>query len=466
MINRLQDAFCKSSYKYKASHLFKKKLWKLYKEKKSIQYQDRSVIEKYQEKKMRKLLMAAYTTPYYKKTIDTVKKPISNFTIADLKKFPILTKDIIRKEIKNLIVKNPIGLYPNSSGGSTGEPLTFYQDQNYKDHIWASMMIINEMSGWYWGARSARLWGAPRDRKAFSKKSKLFWQNTRFYDAFDMSDLKIEQFHKDMTRHEPEFIMASSSSIYLLASYLNAKGIIPSYPKISISTTSETLYPHMRKTIEDTFGVKCFNRYGGREVGAMACECKRHSGFHIFMDNVIVECIDPETGEEVYDKPGEIILTNLNNLGMPFIRYKVGDIGTLSKEKCTCGMQTILLKEILGRSMDHVILKNGKIVHGWYFNQYFFGIEGIKAYQFVQESLEKFTLYIVKMSNFNSISFELSLKKIRDFIGKDCKLDIHFIDSIPKAPSGKVQFIISKVDPEIIWNKNRNTAQMAANLTK
>jgi hypothetical protein len=55
-------------------------------------------------------------------------------------------------------------LFPNSSGGSTGEPINFYQDQNYRGHVWATMMIIMEACGWFYGAGVARLWGAPQDK--------------------------------------------------------------------------------------------------------------------------------------------------------------------------------------------------------------------------------------------------------------------------------------------------------------
>ena len=52
---------------------------------------------------------------------------------------------------------------------------------------------------------------------------------------------------------------------------------------------------------------------------------------------------------------------------MPFIRYEIGDIGILSTEKCTCGINLPLLKSIEGRLADNIILKDGSKVHGVFF---------------------------------------------------------------------------------------------------
>jgi phenylacetate-CoA ligase len=211
-----------------------------------------------------------------------------------------------------------------------------------------------------------------------------------------MSEENMLKYHKDMEKFQPDVIISYASSIYLLAKFLEKKGIKPNYPKISISTSAETLYPHMRETIERVFNVKVFDKYGSREVSAIAYECEVHSGLHIIMDNVIVECIDPITGEEVWDRPGEILITDLNNYGMPFIRYKIGDMGILSKEKCKCGRNTLLLKRVIGRTTDNFILKNGRIVHGEYFTHLFYGLEGIKEFQFVQEKIDRFTTIYCK----------------------------------------------------------------------
>ncbi|HAR63578.1 MAG: hypothetical protein DKM50_07720 [Candidatus Margulisiibacteriota bacterium] len=452
----VQDLICKNIYKKKVSQFLKRKTWKLYYEKKRVQYLDRNEIRDIQLDKLKILLKMAENSSYYKKYIDALNKPIDNITFKDLKKFPILTKEIIREKKHDLIVKDIKYLFPNASGGSTGEPVHFYQDQHYRDNIWASMMIINEMCGWYYGARYARLWGALQDKNAFNKKSNLFWQNTRFYNTFDMSENKLEEYHADMSLFQPEIIISYASSMYLLAKFLKSKGIKPNYPKISIVTTSEPLYPHMRETIESVFRVKCFNRYGGREISAIACECEAHNGLHIMMDNVIIECLDPQTGEEVFDSPGEIVVTDLNNHGMPFIRYRIGDVGIISKERCKCGRNTLRFKQIIGRNTEHFTMQNGRIIHGCFFALKLLGLEGIKAFQFIQDSLSKFTLSIVKTDTFDNLGFDNAINEIKKVIGQDSVLETKFIQSVATTPTGKYRYVSSKVNPENIWTLKKN----------
>jgi phenylacetate-CoA ligase len=450
----IQDSIARSSVKREILKILpnRRRQWNIYYEKKKLQYLPLEEIKKYQLDKFRQLLMVAIKSPYYKEIIETFGKSLDEFTLEDLKKFPILTKDIIRKEKNRLLTKPIEKLIPNSSGGSTGEPINFYQDQNYKDHVWATMMIIMEACGWFYGARVARLWGAPQDKPGLKGKIAYFLENTRFYDSFNMSEENMLKYHKDMEKFQPDVIISYASSIYLLAKFLEKKGIKPNYPKISISTSAETLYPHMRETIERIFNVKVFDKYGSREVSAIAYECEAHSGLHIIMDNVIVECIDPITGEEVWDRPGELLITDLNNYGMPFIRYKIGDMGILSKEKCKCGRNTLLLKRVIGRTTDNFILKNGRIVHGEYFTHLFYGLEGIKEFQFVQEKIDKFTLYIVKDENFDVNIINKLEQEIKNVVGSDSQLDIIFVESVPKTPTGKYRFTISKINLDEVLN--------------
>lgn len=436
--------------------IFKINKWKLYKEKKQIQFSSLNEILNYQTIKLRKLLQIALNSPYYREIINSFNIPIEKFEIDDLKKFPILTKDIIRREKYRLLCKPLKYLYPNASGGSTGEPINFYQDENYRFHVWATMFIVLEMCGWRYGVRIARLWGAPQDRPSLKSKIAYYFQNTRFYDSFNMSEEMMKLYHNDMSKFRPGIIISYASSIYLLARFLKTNNITPNYPTISINTSAETLYPHMRELIEKVFNVKVFDKYGSREVSAIACECECHNGLHVFMDNVILECLDPITGKEIYDEPGELIITDLNNYGMPFIRYRIGDMGILTKEKCACGRQTQVLRRVIGRTTDNFILQDGRIIHGEYFTHLFYNTEGIKEFQFIQETPYKYELNIVKAEGFNEKQFDVIVNKIRTIIGTNSVLNIKFLDNIPKTPTGKYRFTISKVNLFTSYNQNQN----------
>ncbi|MBN2190504.1 MAG: phenylacetate--CoA ligase family protein [Candidatus Aureabacteria bacterium] len=450
ILQQAQDLICKSRLKKSISSFLpsKRGKWELYHDKKKLLYIAAAEIRDVQGQKLRKLLKQALNSHYYSGVLEKTGLNPDNIVLEDLKKLPLLTKDIIREQGDRLLAKPKSMLYRNASGGSTGAPVIFYQDDNYADNIWATMMVILEMCGWHYGARIARLWGAPQDKRRFKTlKGRLiyFLQNTRFYDSFNMSEENMLKYHYDMTKHKPDIIICYASSIYLLAKFLKKRGLSPSYPSISINTSAETLMPHMRHTLEEVFGREVYDKYGSREISGIACECSAHKGLHIFEDNVILECLDPVTGENVYERPGELVITDLNNMGMPFIRYRIGDMGVVSREKCSCGRNTMMLRKVLGRVTDNFYLEGGRIVHGEYFTHLFYGTRGIKNFRFTQNREDDFLLTIVKGSDYTEGCLEQIIRSIKKVIGESAALKIEFTDKISVTATGKYRFTVSKV---------------------
>jgi phenylacetate-CoA ligase len=118
--------------------------------------------------------------------------------------------------------------------------------------------------------------------------------------------------------------------------------------------------PETKKTIEESWGAKCFDHAGATEVGAFGFECRAQPGaIHINEDEFIAEFINPTTGEPIPDNDkGELVLTNLGRIGSPVIRYRTGDLVQPSYEACPCGRAFVLLKGgVLGRVDDMVVVR-------------------------------------------------------------------------------------------------------------
>jgi len=405
----------------------------------------------YQERKLRELLSAAATAPYYKEVFDSHGVDPQTFRLSDLASLPFLTKDVIQNRELDLLIPGATGRYENYSGGSTGIPIRFHQDYRYRVAMSAVTRRSNELAGAFPGARVAKLWGAPQDRRqieGWSGKTRLWLLNMRYYDTFDMGHERMEAYHQAMEKFQPDLIQAYASSIYLLARYLREKGIRPKYPRKSIITAAEKLFPHMRAEVEGVFGVPVFDRYGSREVSAMAAECECHSGMHVQMPGYIVETIDPVTGKPVEETTGEIAVTVLNNFAMPFLRYRIGDLGIMTRAKCACGNNYNRLREIVGRTSDNFLLPDGRIIHGEYFTHLFYGRSEVKQFQFVQESLDRFTLRVVPGPGYSDQVVADLERGIREVIGGHASLSIEVPDEIPKTSSGKHRFTISNLPVE------------------
>jgi phenylacetate-CoA ligase len=119
------------------------------------------------------------------------------------------------------------------------------------------------------------------------------------------------------------------------------------------SFAAEPLQPSLRQLFETEYGIDTFQMYGATEVGDVAYECSGKKGWHL-CEEVIVEIVDPATGEPV--KPGElgeVVVTRLNHIFF-LLRFGTGDLSSIIEEPCPCGRTGLRLSGIAGRVGDAV----------------------------------------------------------------------------------------------------------------
>jgi phenylacetate-CoA ligase len=309
-----------------------------------------------QREKLQRLLEYAYEyVPYYRRTFDQAGfHPQDPRKDPDcLSRLPILTKATIRENFQDLLTTEPERrrrLSKLSTSGSTGQPLVFMQDPDFRDYATASVQHHMSWAGWKLGDLHAIMWGAPL-KSSLARKTRttlLNWVWNRFQiDAFNLTDQSLAAFTKRVARQKPRLLFGYATSIYTFAQFVRQKPD-QQIRFTGVFTTSESLLPPVRQFIEETFQCNVYNRYGSVELGGIACECAKHTGYHISPENHYIEIINngrPALPGEV----GEIIVTNLNNRGMPFIRYSIGDAGAwYSGEDCPCGRTSPMLASIEG----------------------------------------------------------------------------------------------------------------------
>ena len=405
------------------------------------QWWTKKKLENYQNEKLKKMVKHAYdNVPYYHRIF---KKEGINLekikTKEDLKKIPTLSKDDIRKNLDNMKATNVINLVENHSSGSTGEPLKYYTTKYVDSHNWAQVL-----RQWVWNEYNL---GDPyvkislNKREFFIKKIQDFIMNCIYIHIFDINEKTLIREVVKIKKSKAKILYSYASSIYLLARYMKEAGITNDKIK-AVITQGDILFPHYRKLIESQFGCKVFDSYGGDGI-AVSFECEKHKGYHIADENVIVEFL--RNGERVSEgKLGEIVLTGLNNYGMPLIRYKIKDLGTPSDSICSCGRNLSMMGDIKGRDTDIVVLANGNFLIVHFFTWLFEYIEGVDQFQVIQNSLDNILVKIVKNNKFKKSDFEYIENTIKSKMG-EAELNIEFVESIPLTKSGKRRFVISNV---------------------
>ena len=392
----------------------------------------------FQRDQLEKLLRHAYqTTPYYRELFKIESPHISQI--------PPLEKRNIREQLERLCSE----AFPreqrvmNATGGSTGAPLTFYQDRSYWNQRNLSVYYFDRWAGWDFGEPQLIIWGALADLEGdehWKYQLNNFWRNHYWLNGFHLTDATMRTAFRQMDRCPPQTILAYPSSLYQFAAFLFENGLAPKWDLKGIITSAEMLHSHYRSLVETVFSTRVYNRYGGREVGLIAMECAE-GRMHINCHDLYLEIDSPNP----YTEPGDILITQLNNYAMPFIRYRIGDIGRLSDEICPCGNQLPILAELLGRSTATFRTRTDTLIHGGYFTQQFYNVIGVDQFQLIQETLKHCVLKLIINTQWTEATRRYMVQRIQGALGADVIVTVKFVEEIPLPTSGKREFTISKV---------------------
>ena len=404
-----------------------------------------------QWRKLRSVLShAAEKVPYYRRAFGEAGVDVGKFTSPqDLARLPVLTKAVIRANQSDLIGEGASmsRLKQGSSSGSTGENVVFYHDANCRGNFLGAVVRNHRWCGADVGELEVRIWGSAFDLTSAARwtgRLKSLLQNVRFISAYELKPDLMAKFTDDLRKWKPAIITAYAVAAEVFAKYLLEHGISDIRPK-GVICSAEALFPHQREVIESAFGCKVFNRYGCREFGDIAQECD-HGGFHVNMERVFVEVV-PEDGCPEGLEPGELLVTDLDNYGMPMIRYRIGDIASHEDPavKCECGRGLVMLREVQGRTMDAIRTSSGRMLPGTFWTILTKSVPGIVQFQIVQKDLTHIVLNLKTDKTFPRDSIPSLEETVKEYCGAETRVDINLVDHIEPGPSGKFRFVISEL---------------------
>lgn len=405
-----------------------------------------------QHAKLQRLLEYVYRyIPYYRRTFDEVGFQPEQFRQDPLSfyKIPIITKEFMRDHVDEFMTTDPVirkKLKSYSTSGSTGEPFIFLEDYSYREGFIADLWRHLTWCGWELAEPHAYLWGQSHDTSLLHRlQGSLmdFSLNCFTGDAYNLSSENMEALVRQIRQYRPRLLFGYASSLFVFAQFIRERGL-DDIKFHAVYSSAEVLYPYQRELIEKTFGCKVFNRYGTIEIGGIACECEAHSGLHISVENCYVEIL--RDGQPVTDnQPGEIVVTNLNNYGFPFIRYQLKDVVQRLDEACSCGRQSPMLRSVQGRTVDIFRTADGRAVWGD-FDSTLFEIKGVKQFQIIQKAVDLILIRIVKDESFEDAQLEKIRHATQKIMGDSTEIRFEFPQYIPISKSGKYRYALSELD--------------------
>ncbi len=313
-----------------------------------IECMPRPELEKLQLERLQEMVKYAYdNTVYYHRSFDEAGvAPEDIKTLSDIQKLPFINKQTERdtQHVGTFFgemcsVPEDDVVFMATSSGSTGVPTVSPFTQEDFD---------------LWQDTEARLfWQAgmrPNDRYVHGLNFALYVGGPDVIGAQRLGATAIwvgavpsDRLMFVLQHYQPTVIWTSPSYAWALGEKAKAKGLDPkkdfSIHTIIVAGEPGGSIKSTREAIEEMWGAKVVDFFGLSDIyGACAAMCEAKDGLHIVEDQILVETVDPVTGEVLAPgSKGELVYTTLMKKARPMIRFRTGDIGYVSTEKCECG---------------------------------------------------------------------------------------------------------------------------------
>lgn len=400
-----------------------------------------------ERKKRYALLEHAFrTVPYWQTVASRLGASAADIVASGWDLLPVTTKQTIRSQGERLLSGAMKGnrLYPNSTSGSTGEPLDYFTDHRSKMFRKAVVIRNRRWIGVEPGEPVCHLWGSPIDAAtAETWRGRVHGWLTRekFLSAYKLSDVDMGRHAKAVRRQGPELLIGYPSVLVEFGAYCARGGI--RFPTLrSVICSAESLYCPQRRMIEESLGVRAYNRYGCREVGDIAHEAPGSQGLIVNSDRVFLEVLDDVGRAAAPGVLGHLVVTDLDNYGMPLIRYRIEDQGAWG-DGCASNRPYPWLEKVEGRTLDVVRTRRGERIGGTFWTILFRQRPGIQQFQVVQEDLDHLVVRYVRSPEALDVSEEWYRNRIGERCGTSMKVDFERVDRIEPEESGKFRVVKS-----------------------
>jgi len=324
-------------------------------------------IKQLQLSKFKKIFRWTYENSiFHRRLYDTAGiKPEDIQTFEDIQRVPKVEKsmmrDIQRKEPfpygEALCVPlDEVTIFRQTSG-TTGQPV--YQPDTWQDWEW--WMECWSYILWAQGYR-------PQDRVFIPFGYNIFvafWAGHYAAEKIGCEVipggvldtkariLKIQELQATAMMGTPTYILGMAETARMK---MNMDPAQLSINKITCAGECGASIPSTKKRLEEAWGAKVYDHAGATEIGAWSFECAdQPGGMHVNEALFLVEIEDVATGEiiEAPGRKGKMVITALDRMAQPCVRFDSKDVIEWAAEPCSCGRTSRLIKGgVVGRADD------------------------------------------------------------------------------------------------------------------
>lgn len=386
-------------------------------------------------------LSRAEVIDFHKKMVDMRRKesiPFADFRPGD----PGTPIPFARFKKHNLV--------RNTSSGSTGAPTIFYEDGSRTALNWVHEMRLKHWYGVKPFDKEARMVRLSVD---YDPQNRTIQMRKRLWNQFlipgtNLGDPDYDVIVQELLSFRPKVLWGFPSALAGTAAYINRNHIdLGGYKPVVAIGWAGPVYEHEEDEIKRAFGCEVSNNYGAREVGHVAGRCP-HGTFHINQENLFVET-EARDEVDIKHEVGELLVTTLDITPMPFLRYRMGDIGKVDVSNCNCGRSLQELSGFIGRTGEIFITKDGRMISPNFWCRFFFTnnySNAVRRFQVVYKKDKNIKIVIERDINFTDDTEESIRAGIKKNFSTETELRIEYIDKIKPEISGKYKMVINEAN--------------------
>jgi len=365
---------------------------------------------------------------------------------ATLAAFPVLEKSTYRDAPESFIASDiaPRRLIRGKTSGTTGSALPLWYTPEAVAEEYAAVWRVRRRAGIELRDPDFTFGGqlvVPIEQRRPPFWRRNAWGRQVLFSLYHMTKENLPAYVDALHDLPARYVQGYPSSLHLLGrAMLEAGRPLPPGKIEAVFPSSESLLAFHREVIEEAFAAPVLDRYGTSEFAVSMTGC-RAGRLHVDMEFGIVEVeVEEETDDYVR---GPLLVTGLANDATPFIRYRIGDVGTRSKRGCDCGRPGEVFLDVDGRIEDYVVTPDGRWIGR--LDHIFKEQLDVAEAQILQEDVDSIEVRVVPRAAFDGRAEAGLVKEIRSRLGEAIRIDVRRVEEIPREANGKFRAVKSTV---------------------
>lgn len=397
-------------------------------------------VEMWQNAELERLIRHCYdNTVYYKRLFDERNlKPEDIKTSRDLRKLPIINKELANKHFDEIVPNNisEISYREGKTGGTTGEPMYYYCDENTWGYVTAAKIYAWKTLGYRFGDNFVALGSSslfPGSKISFKKSIFNRIRGGIMLNGINLTDEICQNYIKIIKKKKVKYLYGYAASLFIFTKYVVQNNIDLTQIE-GVFTTSEMLTDAYRELMEGTYRCLVMDCYGARDAGITAYEIhpkEYHVGYNVLA----------EVTNEFEENTGTLLTTNLTNYSFPLLRYQFGDEVRLIKKSSLYNGQ--LITKIIGRTNSVMRLENGHNLTATGFSMI------MKEFDVIAFEIKKTGMLEVEIKiqpnkeMYNQKQELMIIQTIKKYVGDNCLINIVYVDRFTPMENGKRIYFIN-----------------------